>query len=957
MVFERPQELKLPLDQNNDSVKLNWATSEVQKEILDVLKGIRKGDKGTSPEAQKKKRADDESLRKQQQNTKTTDENIKKSNIFRKGLDKAKNSLGLFSKKTDKSSENIEKFTDKFGRRVENFSENVRGMGTSMESASSSILRIVGATGTLGVLFGAAVSTLESLNRVQISLVKTGFDLQGEMKNVRNQLANIGIGYEEFGNLISEQGTHIRYLGFNALDASKNFIGLVEKTYDITERFGNFGLTTEELANEMASMTEHLVLQGWSREQIMKDSVTQFTFLNEEVLRYANLTGKNRRELLRDRMERAKDQSTEAALLKYTLEKIGKGAETAFDTTLVAIRASFGPASDAVVALTESSVKALSIGERAYTDEQRRLMTMTGTTHIFRQFGEDLKNFKNDPEKMRETVKKFIDGVGNMTHALTDEQKEALFRASKQNSELGELARFLTETNRQWRITADNRAKLEAEEIKIKEKYAKAIDLLGDDNESEIERNRLAADRARELHEARNKTLSTGAKQAVNLQNEIAKMVHLIKSTFLTFLGIESGDFENADPAAFAESINENIKKLRGLISNIRKVVTGGITGIGDFTKSLGEATKRAAEFLNFDPDTSNSIGKTVESIADIAIGAFTVAFISKRFRNFIWDRIKGSFKFARSIFKLTTKGGLLALVPQANISTAAAAPGPTPAKPTPMPGGPVGPRGETANYDNKTQRFRDPKTGQFRKTPSTTKPAGKGSPQGGSKKGSSSMVKNLAKAGKLILKAAGPASLGFSAFMGTQNQEYEDLSTNAQIVSGLTGDIMDTYNFLIGSGEGTLRSWFSDADEKESGIAGSSEGINKFKQKILNHIRKIDDQSTTQRKKSADYKWKDERKYKWMDNKGLAPLPKSMKEPLSKSMKEPLSSSEIDKFLEEIEMKMNDRKQQEQAFEMRSSFDINDKSFINKIDELIKEIRYQHDRHMQKWNDLNISA
>ena len=282
----------------------DWARAEIQEEVLKVLEEIRKEVTGKKkpPPVTPKTPKEREAEKQRDQQTKSTKEYLqalKPSVEYRRKLNATvKSSISTFSR-----------------------------MDATSRSVTESFLGVVGGAGAVGSVLGLLASVTDEYIKSLKGSIQAGFSFSDQIIQTNHELASIGINFHQFGQILVEQGEAIRFLGSNSHEASSRFVDLVKTVRMSTKDMGYFGLSSREMADELADTMGVLITAGVSEADIMSRTHETFTYLNQEVLAYARLTGRNRRDIMRSKQELVDDN----VLFKEVLKKLGPEAMQTFD--------------------------------------------------------------------------------------------------------------------------------------------------------------------------------------------------------------------------------------------------------------------------------------------------------------------------------------------------------------------------------------------------------------------------------------------------------------------------------------------------------------------------------------------------------------------------------------------------------------------------------------------------
>ena len=402
---------------DGNEVTLDWATEEVMQEILKELKKQKTGS-GTSPEDKKKR---DE--------TKKTTEGLK--------------DLGNAAGKTDGK---LKKLNDQAGKAAESFDK----VESSASSVTGSLGSMAGAVGGIAAVIGFAASTFDSFIDVQVSAIQAGFSFSDQLIETRDRLASIGLGFTQLSAIIADQGEAVRGLGDNGAEAAENFTDLVLNLRETTREMGYFGVSSEEMAGELADLVGRMVQSGMTQADISDSAAQAMAALNQETLGLSRLTGIQRRELLRNTALLSGD-----ALIQSLLGDVGGDAVISMDALAANLTAAFGDSSSEFIELfrglfvtTQEGISALSAEQLGFLGTSGLRPFMDELVRIFDESGDDIGEFRP----------RIQDFTGRLTQFMQENESEirrqsVAFTAT--GNPMGPLFTALLEATTQSRLLAD----------------------------------------------------------------------------------------------------------------------------------------------------------------------------------------------------------------------------------------------------------------------------------------------------------------------------------------------------------------------------------------------------------------------------------------------------------------------------------------------------------------------
>jgi len=190
----------------------------------------------------------------------------------------------------------------------------------------------VAAAGTFMTWVGWNAAKMEQFAEAQQSMIDSGvifFDTSGAFNDLYTQVQQNGITYAQLTNVVTQYGFGIAGLSKGVSDGTKVFADLIsgdEGILKLSDKFGDYGLSHDELMNVYAQYIETQVRQGRINGDIEsnKNALNEsFNKLMLETTAYASLTGMNRSAVLKSMLDGMNDVMRGSALTD--LEKSGHG--------------------------------------------------------------------------------------------------------------------------------------------------------------------------------------------------------------------------------------------------------------------------------------------------------------------------------------------------------------------------------------------------------------------------------------------------------------------------------------------------------------------------------------------------------------------------------------------------------------------------------------------------------
>jgi len=409
-------------------------TLKANKDILDkITKLLKSSDLG-----QQKQKDVIEGLKKsqtlsQKTQTKELKDELKKqgatffeSNAITKEMAKQQRKTALEDKQLLRSlvqaGEKAQK--SKIGKATGSLAKKATAAINPMADSAGSIAAMGAGFGVVGAGLGAMVGTIQGFVDSTNTAMQTGFSFGDQLIETRVNVADLGMNLQQFSEILAANGDQVRRLGTTGLEAQQNFQTLIRSSLDASKAFGYFGLTGAEAAEELAPIVESLSKAGVGQTDIMSQAQKTFMGLNQEVMGLAKVTGRDRRELLRQTAAIRGD-----TLFQSLLGSLGEGAMGAADKIAVNFGV-FGDNADKFTDLFKNYTTEMATGIPTLTETQRQFLNM------YPELAEDMrdlsKQFIDDPEgaasAINERIMSMFTEIDGSQEAMR--QQAMAFRAS-----------------------------------------------------------------------------------------------------------------------------------------------------------------------------------------------------------------------------------------------------------------------------------------------------------------------------------------------------------------------------------------------------------------------------------------------------------------------------------------------------------------------------------------------
>lgn len=285
-----------------------WATEETISKMSKYSEGtakamselLRQWDSGNKVSKDNKK------LFKQiaKSSQKTTEETVKSNKIAQKSSTKT---IDAITKSSEKAVERTTKIVEQFEK----------GSLTGLTAA-------IGASGMLGLALGGAVSILEGFTNSIVTLSNQGVGLSTSLNTLRFNASQAGMNLDQYSEFVVSNGRALRALG-DTTDAGASALAALSADIrtNALNQFNAFGLTVSELNELMTDEIEIRRIAGHTQDSITNNLTDSFNRLMIETTALSNLTGQDRRELLRQRTEAMSDSAVALSMTDQQRENFG----------------------------------------------------------------------------------------------------------------------------------------------------------------------------------------------------------------------------------------------------------------------------------------------------------------------------------------------------------------------------------------------------------------------------------------------------------------------------------------------------------------------------------------------------------------------------------------------------------------------------------------------------------
>ena len=223
------------------------------------------------------------------------------------------------------------KTLNKMGSTISEFSKVTKSMfdgsfslqniAQSIGNVVSSLTGIAAAGAIVSGVLGAVVSVIEQLSKSISTLLDIGASLGSTMVQLKNSATMTGLNLENFAKIIASNASAMRILGNNTNEGMLNFASLSSKVRGIAKDFNYFGLSNTELNEAIIQEIELRRKSGQNYADLQNNLAQGMNSLLFETTAMANITGQNRRDLLRAQVTAASDPGISSYLATLSEEQ------------------------------------------------------------------------------------------------------------------------------------------------------------------------------------------------------------------------------------------------------------------------------------------------------------------------------------------------------------------------------------------------------------------------------------------------------------------------------------------------------------------------------------------------------------------------------------------------------------------------------------------------------------
>jgi hypothetical protein len=235
-------------------------------------------------------------LNAQKSTTDQAEEAAKNAEKAAKNADKAsKKELAELKKASDERVTALKSFTKSFN------DQDLEGM-----------TKAIAGTGMLGVAAGIAVGTVVQFSKDLTEMSNIGVGFGDTLLELKAHSTATGLSLADYGKLISGNMDGLVALGGTVHEGARLFSGLSRQIRDASNDFYQFGLSNMEMNQVIADEIELRRKSGMQQSLIAGNVAASMNELMLETSALANITGQDKREVMRARNEAMNDEVTSA---------------------------------------------------------------------------------------------------------------------------------------------------------------------------------------------------------------------------------------------------------------------------------------------------------------------------------------------------------------------------------------------------------------------------------------------------------------------------------------------------------------------------------------------------------------------------------------------------------------------------------------------------------------------
>ena len=221
------------------------------------------------------------------------------------------------AKNADKAAKNADKASKKELAELKKASDDriaqVKDLNKSFnERDLEGMTRAIAGTGLLGVAAGIAVGTIVQFSKDLTEMSNIGVGFGDTLLELKAHSTATGLSLADYGKLISGNMDGMVALGGTVHEGARLFSGLSRQIRNASNDFHQFGLSNMEMNQVIADEIELRRKSGMQQSLIAGNVAASMNDLMLETSALANITGQDRREVMRARNEAMNDEVTSA---------------------------------------------------------------------------------------------------------------------------------------------------------------------------------------------------------------------------------------------------------------------------------------------------------------------------------------------------------------------------------------------------------------------------------------------------------------------------------------------------------------------------------------------------------------------------------------------------------------------------------------------------------------------
>jgi hypothetical protein len=192
--------------------------------------------------------------------------------------------------------------------------------------------KAIAGAGMVGIAAGLAVGTLVQFSKDLTEMSHIGVGFGDTLLELKGYATDTGLDLSSYGKLIAGNMGSMIALGGTVHEGAREFSALSKEVRAAAQDYHNFGLTNTEMNQVIADEIELRRKSGMQQSLIANSVANSMNNLMLETSALANITGQDRREVMRARNESMNDEVTAAFV--GTLDEIAQNNAFSMASTL-----------------------------------------------------------------------------------------------------------------------------------------------------------------------------------------------------------------------------------------------------------------------------------------------------------------------------------------------------------------------------------------------------------------------------------------------------------------------------------------------------------------------------------------------------------------------------------------------------------------------------------------------